>query len=68
MATMGKKAGVQILEALGLSSERCLGFTVKFEPNDIVLVDAQYAPEDCHLDGVIEVIKTMCLVEVENPE
>lgn len=60
MATMGdpaKPAGVAVLEALGLPTEKCLGLTVEFRPNSLVEVVVRYAPDQDQVEAAAQVLR-----------
>lgn len=58
-------AGVKVLEALGLSTKRCISLTVDFQPGSTVTATAVYGVESDGLDKTIEIIKTL---EEKDPE
>lgn len=60
MATVGdpaKPAGVAVLEALGLPTEKCLGLTIEFRPNSLVEVIVRYAPEHDEIEAAAQVLR-----------
>lgn len=57
-AVLTRDAGPRILAALGLPVERCAGFSLHFEPNDIVRVEARYHPASDAMEEVIQIVQT----------
>jgi hypothetical protein len=52
-----KTVGIEVLELLGMKTDKCLGFTVKFAPNDIITVDATYVVEADDAERVVRMLK-----------
>jgi len=49
---ISRVAGVEVLKAAGLPTARCLGFTVEFEPDSLVVIHARYTADDLTIDAV----------------
>ena len=53
-----ERAAVKILEALGLSTKKCLSLRIDFLPHYVVKATATYSVDSEGLDKTIEIIKT----------
>lgn len=60
MACMGdprKAAGVAVLEALGLSPDRCIGLTLEFKPGQLVVATVEYAPSEAEVEAMTQTLR-----------
>lgn len=49
--------GVAVLEALGLSADRCTGLTLEFKPNQLVVATVEYAPSEAEVAAVAQKLR-----------
>lgn len=64
MAVVGQKVGKQILEALGLPTERCVSFELRVAVNEFVTVKAEYLA-DGDPDAIAEVFRGFMVIREE---
>ena len=59
MSVVAQAFALQVLEALGLPAERCAGFSIHFEPNEVVSVEARYYPDNGALAELTTIVTTL---------
>ena len=58
IGTPNATLGVQALEAIGLPTDKCTGLEIRFQPNNILVATATYAPDAEQMEKLIRVIES----------
>jgi hypothetical protein len=68
MSAIGsREVGLAVLKAAGMSTDRCLGFSVEFEPDAIVVIHARYAADAQTIEAVVKAVTPRIATEQNGP-